>query len=91
MDEKKKTDSRKFVVWLSCLAITVTIVAICVVAMALTKTVDESLVNLSGKSLDYFFIISMIYLGVNLGQKAAFAFADALTAKYESEKEADSE
>lgn len=93
MEEKetKKTDSRKFVVWLTWLVITVLVIAWCAVVMIATKQIVDSLVSLAEKTLTWFFAISMMYLGVNVGQKVGFAFADALTAKYETEKEAASE
>ena len=93
MEEKetKKTDSRKFIVWLMWLIISVLIIAWCGVVMITTKQIVEGLVSLIEKTLAWFFAISMMYLGVNVGQKMGFAFADALTAKFESKKEADSE
>ena len=77
MEEKsKKTDSRKFVVWLVWLIITVLVIIFCVVAMAVTKQVTDNLVGLVEKVLSWFFAISMMYLGVNAGQKVGLAFAD---------------
>ena len=93
MDEKetKKTDSRKFLVWLTWLIITLLVIAWCAVVMIITKQIVDSLVSLAEKALSWFFAVSMMYLGMNVGQKMGFAFADALTAKYESDKGADSE
>lgn len=93
MDEKetKKTDSRKFLVWLTWLIITLLVIAWCAVVMIITKQIVDSLVSLAEKVLSWFFAVSMMYLGMNVGQKMGFAFADALTAKYESDKGADSE
>ena len=82
--ETKKTDSRKFVVWLTWLIILV--IAWCAVVMIVTKQIVESLVSLAEKTLAWFFAVSMMYLGVNVGQKVGFAFADALTTKYEANK-----
>ena len=80
MEEKetKKTDSRKFVVWLTWLVITVLIIAWCAVVMIVTKQVVDSLVSLAEKTLAWFFAISMMYLGVNVGQKVGLAFAEKL-------------
>ena len=93
MEEKetKKTDSRKFIVWLIWFIITILVIAWCAIVMITTKQIVEGLVSLVEKTLAWFFAISMMYLGVNVGQKMGFAFANALTAKFESEKEADSE
>lgn len=84
--ETKKTDSRKFVVWLTWLIITILVIAWCAVVMIVTKQIVESLVSLAEKTLAWFFAVSMMYLGVNVGQKVGFAFADALTTKYEANK-----
>ena len=83
MEEKetKKTDSRKFVVWLTWLVITVLVIAWCAVVMIATKQIVDSLVSLAEKTLAWFFAISMMYLGVNVGQKVGLAFADKLLNK----------
>ena len=49
MEEKetKKTDSRKFVVWLTWLVITVLVIAWCAVVMIATKQIVDSLVSLT--------------------------------------------
>lgn len=80
MEEKetKKTDSRKFVVWLTWLVITVLVIAWCAIVMIATKQIVDSLVSLAEKTLAWFFAISMMYLGVNVGQKVGLAFAEKL-------------
>lgn len=80
MEEKetKKTDSRKFVVWLTWLIITVLVIAWCAVVMIATKQIVDSLVSLAEKTLAWFFAISMMYLGVNVGQKVGLAFAERI-------------
>ena len=82
--ESKKTDSRKFVVWLVWLIIAVLVIAFCAVTMIITKQITDNLVGLIEKSLSWFFAISMMYLGVNVGQKVGLAFADKLMPKEES-------
>lgn len=84
--ETKKTDSRKFVVWLTWLIITILVIAWCAAVMIVTKQIVDGLVTLIEKTLTWFFAVSMMYLGVNVGQKVGFAFADALTTKYEANK-----
>lgn len=86
MEETKKTDSRKFVVWIVWLIVTLAVIAWCTVVIIATKQIADSIVSLAEKILSYFFAVSMMYLGVNVGQKMGLAFADALTTKYESEK-----
>lgn len=78
----KKTDSRKFVVWLVWLVIAL---AIGVYAFIAKDTV------LLEKVLGWFFTLSMMYLGVNVGQKGALAFADALKNKYSNKEETEDE
>lgn len=78
IEPTKKTDSRKFLVWLIWLLI-------CVVIGVYTFIVKDAI--LLTKVLEYFFALSMMYLGVNVGQKGMIAFADALKHKYSTEEE----
>lgn len=82
-EKTKKTDSRKFVVWLVWLIITVLVIAWCALVMIITKQIQEQLIGLVGKALSYFFAISMMYLGVNVGQKVGLAFADKISKQVE--------
>ncbi len=82
-DKSKKTDSRKFVVWLIWLIITVLVIAWCALVMIITKQIQEQLIGLVEKALSYFFAISMMYLGVNVGQKVGLAFADKISKQAE--------
>lgn len=81
-ETSKKTDSRKFIVWLVWLLIALAIS----VYTFITK--DSVLLE---KVLSWFFILSMMYLGVNVGQKGALAFADALKNKYSNKEETEDE
>lgn len=74
----KKTDSRKFLVWLIWLLICI------IVGVYTFITKNEALLT---KTLEYFFALSMMYLGVNVGQKGVLAIADALKNKYSMEEE----
>lgn len=74
----KKTDSRKFVVWLVWLVIALAIGVYTFIAK------NSALLE---KVLGWFFTLSMMYLGVNVGQKGALAFADALKNKYSHKEE----
>lgn len=89
MEEKetKKTNSRKFVVWLTWLIITVLVIIWCAVVMIATKQIVDSLVSLAEKALSWFFAISMMYLGVNVGQKVGLAFAEKLLKQEDSNDE----
>ena len=77
-ESTKKTDSRKFLVWLIWLLI-------CIAIGIYTFIVKNE--DLLTKTLEYFFALSMMYLGVNVGQKGMIAFADALKHKYSIEEE----
>lgn len=84
--EKKKTDSRKFVVWVTWLIISIFILAWCAIVMFVTKEMADGLVNLIEKVLSWFFAVSMMYLGMNVSQKLGFAFAEKIINKKEEEK-----
>lgn len=86
-NEESKLKSRKFAVWLVWLIIAVLTLIILGISIIITKQTDESLVTLFSSALNDFFIISAIYLGVNVVQKGAFALADVLAAKKEEVQE----
>lgn len=90
-EPSKKTDSRKFIVWLVWLIIAIFVIAWCAIVMIITKQIQEQLIGLVEKVLSWFFAISMMYLGVNVGQKGALAFADALKNKYSNKEETEDE
>ena len=81
-ETSKKTDSRKFIVWLVWLLIALAISVYTFIAK------DSELLE---KVLGWFFTLSMMYLGVNVGQKGALAFADALKNKYSNKEETEDE
>lgn len=85
--EDSKLKSRKFAVWIVWLVIAVLTLIILGVSIIITKQTDESLIGLFSSTLNDFFIISAIYLGVNVVQKGAFALADVLANKKEKEEE----
>lgn len=78
----KKTDSRKFIVWLVWLLIAL--------AISIYTFIAKDSVLLE-KVLGWFFTLSMMYLGVNVGQKGALAFADALKNKYSNKEKTEDE
>ena len=81
-ETSKKTDSRKFVVWLVWLVM--------VLAIGVYTFIAKNSALLE-KVLGWFFTLSMMYLGVNVGQKGALAFADALKNKYSNKEETEDE
>lgn len=76
--EKKKTQSRKFIVWVVWLLITLCII---VFGMVIKPEISDSMKSLVEKVLDYFENISMLYLGANVLQKLGFAASEALKEK----------
>ena len=81
-ETSKKTDSRKFVVWLVWLVIALAIGVYTFIAK------NSALLE---KVLGWFFTLSMMYLGVNVGQKGVLAFADALKNKPSHKEETEDE
>lgn len=75
---QKKTDSRKFIVWVVWLLIAI---AIGVYTFITKET------KLLENTLDHLFVISMMYLGVNVGQKGVLAIADAIKHRYSAKEE----
>ncbi len=75
---QKKTDSRKFIVWIVWLLIAIAIG----VYTFITKEA-----KLLENTLDHLFVISMMYLGVNVGQKGVLAIADAIKHRYSAKEE----
>lgn len=88
--EANKMKSRKFLVWLVWLTMSVLILAFCAIVIIKTKPGEDALVPFFGlieKVLGWFFALSMMYLGVNVGQKIGFALTDAWSEKNEEEHE----
>lgn len=77
-ETQTKLKSRKFIVWTVWLVLTVLILVLSIGVMIVTQTMPETLTGLIEKELGWFFAVSMMYLGMNAGQKAAFAISDAI-------------
>lgn len=87
MEEKpSKLSSRKFVIWIVWILILIAVIAYCIIVAIETKAIADSLVSLLEKTLSYFFGVSMMYLGVNVGQKIGLSFAENLKKETDSEK-----
>lgn len=86
MSEDKTTDSklssRKFIIWLVWLVLTL--------GVGVYTFVTQS-TSLLEKTLDSFFAVSMMYLGMNAGQKIGFALSNALVKNKHHSKEEDDE
>lgn len=85
-DKKKKTSSRKFLVWLTWLVVAVLSMIVAVVVLAITKNLPDSMIDIIKTVLSYLFYVSMMYLGVNAGQKIGVAVSDAMSTKKEEEE-----
>ena len=76
--EEKKMTSRKFLVWIVWVIITIAIVV-----LSFFKKDSDDLVKTGLQDL---FFISLTYLGVNGIQKVGFAVSDAISSKTNEEK-----
>lgn len=89
---KKKVESRKFVVWIVWLIITLLIISYSFVVIAYTKQLQDKLEGLIERTLSWFFAISMMYLGMNVTQKLGLAVTDKLMPKeVQGEEESDAQ
>lgn len=78
MEEEKKMTSRKFLVWIVWVIITIGIIV-----LSFFKKDSDDLVKTGLQDL---FFISLTYLGVNGIQKVGFAVSDAISSKTNEEK-----
>ena len=85
--KKKKLSSRKFLIWVVWLVIVVLVIGALITIAVITKNVSNDLVILVKDILGWFFAISIMYMGMNVGQKGVFAFKDFLEKKTEEKKE----
>lgn len=85
-EKPSKLQSRKFVVWLVWCIIAIVNLVIDAIIIIYTRNVTEEMMSLTEKVLGWFFAVSMMYLGMNAGQKVGFAISDALTSKVENEE-----
>ena len=76
--EEKKMTSRKFLVWIVWVIITIGIIV-----LSFFKKDSDDLVKTGLQDL---FFISLTYLGVNGIQKVGFAVSDAISSKTNEEK-----
>lgn len=82
-----KLQSRKFVVWIVWLVLAVLIIVSSTVVMVMLHEVNDILLTTTEKVLSWFFYVSMMYLGMNVGQKAVFALSDVFKPKDEKQEE----
>lgn len=87
MVNESKLKSRKFIVWLTWLVLVFVVAAIVLVCCVKNLIEASSAVEMFKAIIQDFFYISMLYLGVNVGQKAAFAFGDKKQPEDEKKEE----
>lgn len=80
-EKSSKFQSRKFLVWIIWGAIAL-ITAVIVVICCVKKLIEaQTAIELLQAVIQDFFYISLLYLGVNVGQKIGFAVSDAIASK----------
>lgn len=86
-EKASKFQSRKFLVWIVWGVITfvvdVVVIICCIKNILEAKTAIELLTAV----IQDFFYISLLYLGVNAGQKIGFAVSDAIASKSSNDDE----
>lgn len=86
-EKSSKFQSRKFLVWMVWGAITL-ITTVIVVICCIKKLIEaQTAIELLQAVIQDFFYISLLYLGVNAGQKIGFAVSDAIASKSSNNEE----
>lgn len=86
-EKSSKFQSRKFLVWMIWGIITL-ITAVVVVICCVKKLIEaQTAIELLQAVIQDFFYISLLYLGVNTGQKIGFAVSDAIASKSSNDDE----
>lgn len=80
-EKTNKLQSRKFVVWLVWTILSCLILVICGAVVLITKSAPDSIMTLIEKVITSYLAVSLIYLGVNAGQKVGFAVSEAIQSK----------
>lgn len=80
-EKQSKLKSRKFIVWIVWGVITTAVVALGL--LEVVKNGTDNSADLIKAVLGYFFGVSMLYLGVNVGQKIGLNLTDYLSDKSE--------
>ena len=88
--EKEKTSkfqSRKFLVWIVWGVITFVVATVVIICCIKNILEAKTAIELLSAVIQDFFYISLLYLGVNAGQKIGFAVSDAIANKPSSNEE----
>lgn len=86
-EKAHKFQSRKFLVWIVWGIITFVIATVVIVCCAKNIMEAKTAIELLTAVIQDFFYISLLYLGVNAGQKIGFAVSDAIACKSSNNEE----
>ena len=86
-EKASKFQSRKLVVWCVWGGITVVVAAVVIICCIKNILEAKTAIELLTAVIQDFFYISLLYLGVNAGQKIGFAVSDAIANKPSNNEE----
>lgn len=86
-EKSSKFQSRKFLVWVVWGVITFVVAAVVVICCIKNILEAKTAIELLTAVIQDFFYISLLYLGVNAGQKIGFAVSDAIAGKSSNNEE----
>ncbi len=86
-EKASKFQSRKFLVWIVWGVITFVVTVVVIICCIKNILEAKTAIELLSAVIQDFFYISLLYLGVNAGQKIGFAVSDAIANKPSSNEE----
>lgn len=86
-EKSSKFQSRKFLVWVVWGVITFVVAVVVIICCIKNILEAKTAIELLTAVIQDFFYISLLYLGVNAGQKIGFAVSDAIANKPSSNEE----
>lgn len=86
-EKASKFQSRKFLVWIVWGVITFVVAAVVIICCIKKLIEAQTAIELLQAVIQDFFYISLLYLGVNAGQKIGFAVSDAIASKSSNNEE----
>lgn len=86
-EKASKFQSRKFLVWIVWGVITFVVAAVVIICCIKNILEAKTAIELLTAVIQDFFYISLLYLGVNAGQKIGFAVSDAIASKSSNDDE----
>lgn len=86
-EKASKFQSRKFLVWIVWGVITFVVAVVVIICCIKNILEAKTAIELLTAVIQDFFYISLLYLGVNAGQKIGFAVSDAIANKPSNNEE----